>query len=64
MSGHCPNVGMVAALVPWKEPTMFVVSNSDTGYSDESMRFATWDEAVDWVDAQPLDQRFTIREEA
>lgn len=42
---------------------MFVVSNTSTGYSDESMRFATWDEAVDWIDEQPLDERYNIREE-
>jgi len=28
---------------------MWVVWNYDTGYSDESMRFATQDEAQEWM---------------
>lgn len=30
---------------------MYVVSENETGYSDESMRFATKEEALDYMEA-------------
>lgn len=42
---------------------MFVVSNTETGWSDESMRFATEDEAQAYIDEQPQPELFTYREE-
>lgn len=44
---------------------MYVLSNADTGYSDESMRFATFVEMTEWLDENfTEDQRFIIRYES
>lgn len=43
---------------------MYVVYNADSGWSDETMRFASFDEATTWIEQQPADERYEIREEA
>jgi len=35
-----------------REDAVYVVFNTETGWSDESMRFATRDEAHEFIDAQ------------
>ena len=48
----------------WDDEPMYVVWNTWTGYSDESMRFATQDEALDYINEQDEDaSHFAIREE-
>lgn len=42
---------------------MYVVWVIDTGYSDESMRFATKREAVDFINAKTMPWNFDYRYE-
>ena len=42
---------------------MYVVFNLLTGYSDESMRFATDFEATEWIKVQDFPDDFMIRYE-
>jgi len=42
---------------------MYVVSEKETGYSDESMRFATKEEVQEYIANQSIDYEFTIRYE-
>lgn len=42
---------------------MFVVWNTCTGWSDETMRFGSRKEAQDWIIAQGDSSNYDIREE-